>query len=249
MGDGDTVVEVGADHRKYYINKAVLTRHSEFFATALQGPWREAREGVIILDDIEPAICEYFLRKRRDQSCLNSVRHTDVPTVNLYVHWLYNQELPPTNEWDKWDEVMETPPSSDQEDMIVKLKIYALADRFLDSEFRKATTQSIIEQTDNHRWYSSYVNEFVTWAFENFRFNSPLLPLMVNEFCTYWQEPYVDEDDAMTLRGMPSGFTYRVALRLHEVLLSPRATPHEEACYLEHVSDNELRACSKLLHV
>lgn len=53
----------------------------------------------------------------------------------------------------------------------------------------------------------------------------------------------------MALRGMPSGFTYRVALRLHEVLLSPRATPHEEACYLEHVSDNELRACSKLLHV
>jgi hypothetical protein len=168
------------------------------------------------------------------------------------VHWLYNQELPPTNEMEKWAEVMETPTSLyhlDQGVMIVRLKTYVLADRFLDFKFCEATTQSIIEQTDHYCWDPSQINEFVGWAFENIRSDSPILQLMVNEFCHYWQDPTIAEEDVRALKEMPLDFTHRVVLRLHEMLLSPRYMSHKKACYLEHVSDNEFKACSKFFHV
>jgi len=32
--------------------------HSEYFDKALKGEWREAREGVVVLEDVEPAVCK-----------------------------------------------------------------------------------------------------------------------------------------------------------------------------------------------
>jgi len=55
-------VEIGADHKKYCVHKALLTHHSEYFCKALQGPWKEAHEGVVTLEDIESAVCMCFKR-------------------------------------------------------------------------------------------------------------------------------------------------------------------------------------------
>ena len=55
---------------KYNVQKAFLTYYSGYFSKALNGTWKEARDKVVRLPDIEPAI------------------------FNLFIEWLYTQNLP-----------------------------------------------------------------------------------------------------------------------------------------------------------
>ncbi|KAI8930697.1 hypothetical protein NX059_012306 [Plenodomus lindquistii] len=51
------IVKVGAEKEEYSIHCALLISHSEYFASALKGPWNEAQEGVVVLDDVR---CDEF---------------------------------------------------------------------------------------------------------------------------------------------------------------------------------------------
>jgi hypothetical protein len=54
------IIEVGdVDPEKYYVHRALLVHHSEYFRKALQGPWREAEEGVVRLKDVDYKACKY----------------------------------------------------------------------------------------------------------------------------------------------------------------------------------------------
>lgn len=53
LSQGCVVLEIGPDRKTYYIHKALLSQHSNYFRKALQGPWKEAEEGVFTLDDVE----------------------------------------------------------------------------------------------------------------------------------------------------------------------------------------------------
>ncbi|KAH8625825.1 hypothetical protein IG631_19704 [Alternaria alternata] len=64
------IVEVGPNRRKYHVQKAFLTHYSEYFSKALNGAWKEAKDKIIRLTDIEPAI------------------------FGLFIEWLYTQNLP-----------------------------------------------------------------------------------------------------------------------------------------------------------
>lgn len=55
---GALVVEIGPKRKKFSIHKALLAEHSAFFRGAMRGPWKEAQEGVVTLDDIEPDTCK-----------------------------------------------------------------------------------------------------------------------------------------------------------------------------------------------
>ncbi|KAF2625438.1 hypothetical protein BU25DRAFT_473406 [Macroventuria anomochaeta] len=46
------VVEIGPECKKHYIHKAFLVFHSEYFRKALQDPWKEARDAVVLLHDV-----------------------------------------------------------------------------------------------------------------------------------------------------------------------------------------------------
>jgi hypothetical protein len=61
---GDIVtIEVGPDHRKHYIYKALLTHYSEYFRKALKEPSKEAdRDGITVLDDVEPGVFNFFVQ-------------------------------------------------------------------------------------------------------------------------------------------------------------------------------------------
>jgi hypothetical protein len=50
---------VGPTRLKYYVHKILLVHHSEYFRNALKWPWKEAKEGVIILEDVESAVGTY----------------------------------------------------------------------------------------------------------------------------------------------------------------------------------------------
>jgi hypothetical protein len=54
---GIATILAGPDCVKYEVHRAVLTQHSGYFKKALEGPWKEAEEGVIRLDDVEPETC------------------------------------------------------------------------------------------------------------------------------------------------------------------------------------------------
>jgi hypothetical protein len=56
--DGLVTVEIGDEEpKKYYIHRALLVHHSEYFRKALQGPWIEAKENRVVLKDVDEAVC------------------------------------------------------------------------------------------------------------------------------------------------------------------------------------------------
>jgi hypothetical protein len=58
LRQGIVTIEIGAERKQYCVHKALLVHHSEYFKKALQGDWKEAREGKVTLEDVEPAECE-----------------------------------------------------------------------------------------------------------------------------------------------------------------------------------------------
>jgi hypothetical protein len=58
FGEGTVVIEIGPEHKKYYVHRALLIQYSEYFRKALQGPWKEAQNGVVRLEDIDHRVCK-----------------------------------------------------------------------------------------------------------------------------------------------------------------------------------------------
>ncbi|USP76911.1 hypothetical protein yc1106_04185 [Curvularia clavata] len=68
------IVKVGLEQQQYYVHKDLITRHSYCFYNALKGPWKEAHDKLISLDDVE------------------------ITTFDVFFHWLYFQSLAPARE-------------------------------------------------------------------------------------------------------------------------------------------------------
>ena len=51
-------VLVGPEHHEFKVQGALLIGHSEFFKKALTKPWNQQQEALILLDNVEPQICE-----------------------------------------------------------------------------------------------------------------------------------------------------------------------------------------------
>jgi hypothetical protein len=58
---GIVVLKVGPNQKAYHVHKALLTHHSEYFLKALEGPWKEAEERTVTLEDVEPTVGMYML--------------------------------------------------------------------------------------------------------------------------------------------------------------------------------------------
>ncbi|KAJ4406031.1 hypothetical protein N0V91_004915 [Didymella pomorum] len=52
--NGIITILVGTDCVKYGVRRAILTQHSQYFKKALEVPWKEAEEGLLQLEDVEP---------------------------------------------------------------------------------------------------------------------------------------------------------------------------------------------------
>lgn len=51
-------VLVGPEHQEFKVHRALLIGHSEYFKKALTKPWNHQHEALILLDNVEPQICE-----------------------------------------------------------------------------------------------------------------------------------------------------------------------------------------------
>lgn len=59
--DGVVAVEVGRERVKHFVHKALLEEHSEYFKKALSGPWKEAEEESVCLDDVKCSTCKFMV--------------------------------------------------------------------------------------------------------------------------------------------------------------------------------------------
>jgi hypothetical protein len=56
VGEGVVILKAGPDQSQFHIHKALLVHHSEYFRKALNGLWKDAEEGVIKIEDVEPEV-------------------------------------------------------------------------------------------------------------------------------------------------------------------------------------------------
>jgi hypothetical protein len=138
---GTVIVEIGPDRTKHVVHKALLIQHFEYFQKALQGQRKEAREGIVVLEDIESTVCEYRVVSHR-AFAVEILNSEIVCIVNFFVHWLYTQSLPAPNDHVGWNSACGNLTSDHGE---LKIKTYAIADRFQAPVFHRAINKNFVD--------------------------------------------------------------------------------------------------------
>ncbi|KAF2127077.1 hypothetical protein P153DRAFT_432919 [Dothidotthia symphoricarpi CBS 119687] len=216
--DEIVTIEIGPEHTKHLIHKALLIEHSEYFKKALNGPWKEAQNGAISLEDV------------------------DSGTFDIFVDWLYSQKLPATNrDWafgvDESDNTIVA-----HARQLARIKAYTFGDRFLCLEFAKAVRNSLVD----HLVTQSPYYDVVIHAFTNLPPENPILRLLVDCHCHVFEE-YMDLDESEQLQKrdqLPHAFLIRVMLKYSRILAG--AYEELDRCdYHEHGSEEEKQECKK----
>ncbi|KAF1358717.1 hypothetical protein EJ07DRAFT_122576 [Lizonia empirigonia] len=220
--DGIVIVKVGPSHRKYYLHKALVLFHSEYFRKALQGSWKEAQEGVVRLKDVEPS------------------------EFNIFVHWLYNQRLPETHDYDAWDIIFEVSlPYIGH--LRFCIQAYILGDRLLAPAFRRAVNSIAVSTWPMEGSSARALLPIYRLAFANIPADRLILQFLVNDFCFDWREQI--DDDNTALNDLPQYFTVRALRRYSEIVKMSEEERNKKHCFLEHSSKEEQDSCSKGLHL
>ncbi|KAI4937144.1 uncharacterized protein J4E92_001871 [Alternaria infectoria] len=111
------IVEVGDTKTRYHVHRSLLVEHSEYFKKALNGPWKEAQDGVVTLEDVE---CSTF---------------------SIFVDWVYSQSLPKKgSEW--CDEENDMRLANAQ---LARTKALVFGDRMLSPLFYRMVRDSLID--------------------------------------------------------------------------------------------------------
>lgn len=155
------------------------------------------------------------------------------------MHWLYSQNLPPTDRaWLKMTEVEEVDQrrhaQSDQE----RIKAIVFADRFLVPGFRKAVKIDLVDRTCVYESNCCYPG--IIYAFEHLRSDDPLLDFLVDVQCAFLD---AERDKAYLRSELPNEFLIRVMLRYSKVLQKPELQVLDWCSYHEHGFDEEKRVC------
>ncbi|KAF2035578.1 hypothetical protein EK21DRAFT_107099 [Setomelanomma holmii] len=214
---GDVVIfEVGPDRKQFRVHAALLVYHSEYFRNALRGPWKEAREGFIPLEDIEPL------------------------TFKLFVHWLYTQEMPELHDEEGWRPVVGMNVwDMDQgwaKMLLLLVKAYMFGDRFLASRFRREANSAFCTSLTCGSLDGPIRWQTVEYTFANIPPERPILQRIVDEHCQYWEQQDEEDEDLADQQDLPYDFLVRVMKRHSEL----RGTDIScVKCYLEHVNDEE----------
>jgi hypothetical protein len=167
---GMAIVKVGQDKVPYYVHKAMLVQHSEYFDRAFKGDWKEAQEGVVTLEDIDCQTCMSFYNNRG---------FANLKPVDIFVHWLYTTKLPRKySDWfpelEGWDDV------GHLGFQWAMLKVRVFADRFLIPAFGQIVECTFIGYVVNE---TCPYYEVVTYAYEYLHPESPILRAMVDSHC------------------------------------------------------------------
>lgn len=150
--DPTVVIEIGPKAKMYYVHRALLVHHSEYFRKGLQGQWIEAESGTFKLTDVAPAVCKYRFTSSKVSAYMCA--------VNFFVHWLYTgkvSDLDNFHDWASTQELIDVEDEIDVKDEIdeedeggacrlIILKVYAFADRFCVADFQKTLNNMFVTE-------------------------------------------------------------------------------------------------------
>jgi hypothetical protein len=226
--DDMVVLEIGPGKHKYRIHKALLTHHSEYFQKALTGPWKEATERSVALDDVKPHI------------------------FDIFVQWIYTGKLPASrNEWRKLRMDSGAIPKPLDDDLFVTAMVeaYVFGDRFLADVFRRAVNNYIVDFVvkdgeDHPSWFYA-----LNLAYSNLPEDNGLLDFLIELHSRLWYGGHYGNAKEGTI-------LYQLPTRLLLKLLSRYATdatmslnelkdPLKACDYHEHSSEEERALCEQ----
>ncbi len=192
----------------------------------------------------------------------------DTCLVNVFVKWLYTQNLPPTkcswfiNPDDNGDEEDEDnneesdedddegsnsgePDVSHQQFDLLRVKVYVFGDGFLAQGFRHAVLHDIVNfQVDTR---SVFYYSAVKYAFTNLLSDNILLQLMVHVQCSFWgtRSDTKSNGEIKQRDHLPKAFLTRVMICYCEILENGLLKEVAHCDYHEHTTEEEREICKK----
>lgn len=134
------MVRVGPEQRQYYVHKALLTRHSDYFRNAFNGSWKEADENSISFEDVDTTTFELFVHWLY---CQDSALANDVPLVEevCRIHGYFlqvskcNEDLEVIQVTNEWQDAL----------FMALTKAIAFGDKFLCFKFFRAAHNALVD--------------------------------------------------------------------------------------------------------
>jgi hypothetical protein len=164
--------------------------------------------------------------------------------VNLFVHWLYTQQIP--TEPSAMKSIVRRPddPRGYMDMGLVLVKAYTLGDRILASTFRRQANNTLIGLRLNFGTPRSLLQTIV-YASANIPNDRNILQFLTNKLCGSYYPDNNEETDALS--ELPPTFSVRVIRRLAYLRHGYLGGAHPyDGCYIEHATDEEQKSCKKL---
>ncbi|RYN21299.1 hypothetical protein AA0113_g5373 [Alternaria arborescens] len=204
-------VFIGPTRKRYSIYKDLICHHSEYFRVAFNGLWQESDKG-LTLEDVE------------------------IEVFNLFVHWLYTQELP--KDMSLLLQAAGTDAQLASEDSeyshwgILLLKSCIFGDRFFAPDFHRLSHNVFVDGHFPGKGEPAFSAAYKTiiWSFSNLPEGNPVLSMMVDLQCLAWNAEDDNEEEKQLLPQLPHEFL--VACMLRQSVLKTLKT-----------TDDKLKAC------
>lgn len=166
----------------------------------------------------------------------------ELRAVAVFVHWLYTKEfllgedelgMPITDVEHAEAEALET-----------CTKAYIFGDRFLAPEFRRAANNCFADaMRHTYVLLTSYTGT-LAHAFENIPADRVIVQALVDDYCACWN----GRDDSIygptTMSCFPLAILRCMINQMRDEYLF--VDIHKGRCYLEHASDEEMKACADM---
>ncbi|KAI4932816.1 hypothetical protein J4E85_003216 [Alternaria conjuncta] len=208
------IVEVGDTKTKYHIHRSLLIEHSDYFKKALNGPWKEAQEGVVKLEDVE---CSTF---------------------SVFIDWVYTQRLPKKNAaWCDKNEAIETGKAQ-----LAQVKALVFGDRILSPMFYKAVRDSLIEHIiSNGAFYRAVIHGFAHLA-KDHAILDLFVEVQCRRFHDSYDT--VENGELELQASLPPDFLMRMVVRYSKIAEPVLPEGEVEPCdYHGHADENEKKQC------
>jgi hypothetical protein len=176
---------VGSEEAKYVLHKNFVCSKSDFFRAAMEGEWKESKEKVVRLPNVQPA------------------------TFTIYIGWIYAgildlQSEPEPPQRSSASKVPNPEVANATFDTLVDA--YALGEMVQDAGFRNGLVNELIKAVEGFSVIPSATTVSGMWI--KVSEGSKLARLMVDYWCScnYSKKPYRD-----SRAGLPSGFMAEMA--------------------------------------
>jgi hypothetical protein len=176
-----------------------------------------------------------------------------ITSVNLFVHWLYKQQIPYDlleNDWEHILELNDNTTATTQARLPICIKAYMLGEPLVAPVFLQHVNDRFTQFYFQHKGYLAVERyPLIELASNDIPLNCIVLQLLVNHHCThswFWG-PTEGEENQVDMSALEDSFPRRFLLRTmkRQKELDTMTAGERLAvrCYREHASDGEKSNC------